>query len=473
MRWTVLRRFALKFAFVRRIVVCCLLMAAVAAANARTRPHYGGVLRVEIDGDPLQRDLLQRPSGLGWRLILDGLTDLDERGAVRPSLAERWTAESNDQRWQFWLRPGVVFHNGRPMNALAVVTSLQESCRLIACPWNGVRVAGQSVVFTSDGPMPNLPSMLASKEFLIRVNGDAGTDPNDAAAIVGTGPFRMKEAGRAKVRLEANDDCWRGRPFVDAVEFYTHRSIHDQWMDLGQNKADVVEVRAGDLRQARQQRLNVVASSPLTLVALQVNDTKLAPQLRAALAQAVDRSALQQVIFQKEGEVTASLLPSALSGYGFLFPAERDLSRSQALRGGITPPLLTMSVDGAGAMQLAAERLALNLHEAGFNVKVIAPGASVQAIRQADLVLRVLPCEGAAPAQALESVLHGIGENKAVAAPDPATAYQVEHDYLEQHTVIPLLYLPRAWGIGNQVRDLLLDARGEPDLANASLEEGP
>ena len=45
-------------------------------AMARTRPHYGGTLRVEIEGDPWQR-----PDGPARRLVYDGLTQLDPTGA--------------------------------------------------------------------------------------------------------------------------------------------------------------------------------------------------------------------------------------------------------------------------------------------------------------------------------------------------------------------------------------------------------
>ena len=44
--------------------------------------------------------------------------------------------------------------------------------------------------------------------------------------------------------------------------------------------------------------------------------------------------------------------------------------------GGLTPPPLTLSAEGGSAMQLAAQRIALNLHEAGFNVQVIAAGGA-------------------------------------------------------------------------------------------------
>ncbi|HEY9127217.1 MAG TPA: hypothetical protein VIM62_08820, partial [Acidobacteriaceae bacterium] len=68
----------------RRAVVLLLLLHCAAAATARTRPHYGGSIRIATDGDPMQK-----PSGLAWQLTLDGLTQLDKDGALRPALADR------------------------------------------------------------------------------------------------------------------------------------------------------------------------------------------------------------------------------------------------------------------------------------------------------------------------------------------------------------------------------------------------
>ena len=55
----------------------------------------------------------------------------------------------------------------------------------------------------------------------------------------------------------------------------------------------------------------------------------------------------------------------------------------------------------------------------------------------------------------------------------PAGLYKIERDFLENHTLIPLLYLPRAYAIGGRVRDLRLGADGMPLLAGASLEDAP
>jgi MarR-like DNA-binding transcriptional regulator SgrR of sgrS sRNA len=310
--------------------------------------------------------------------------------------------------------------------------------------------------------MPNLPALLARDEYLIA--GDAGGN-------IGTGPFQLNGFNNGVLSLAANDNCWQGRPFLDVVEIRVHRNIHDQWLDLSVGRADLVEVPAEQLRQAREQRLTVLQSPLATLLALTVANSGVLgnPDLRAAIALAVDRSALSNVVFQKQGEITASLLPSTLTGYSFLFSTERNLNKSHEKHGGLTPPPLMLAAESGSAMQLAAQHIALNLHDAGFYVQVVAAGVA----RSADLSLRSLPLEQNQPQAALEAMLRGAGVQAPVLEQTPAGLFRVEREFLETHTLIPLLYLPRAYAISGRVRDLRLSMDGTPLLADASLQDAP
>ncbi len=450
MRWTVLRRFAISF----------LLVLLCACAWARTRPHYGGSLHVEVSGDPWQGQ-----NGLARRLVLDGLTALDANGLVAPALAVEWQSDSNDHRWQFRLRQGVHFHEGSPLSTAAVVMALNTACTA-NCPWTAVHAVGSTVIFTGDSPMPNLPALLGGDAYLIALTRTA--DGQSPANPVGTGPFQFTNSNNGLLTLTANESCWQGRPFVDQITISGNRPIREQWLDLSAGRADIAEVPPQELRLAQQQHLSVVISPPVELLALQMSDTGALTNavLRAAIAEGIDRGALSNVIFQKQGEITASLLPQSLTGYAFLFPTDRDLNKANELRGGLTCPPLVMSADGDPTMQLAAQRIALNLHEVGFSVQV----ANARGAPQADLALRKLPIEGADPAAALETLLRGAGENTPVAGRAPTALFRAEHDVLDLKTLIPLLDLPRAWAVGSRVRDVRLRADGAPDLADASLE---
>jgi peptide/nickel transport system substrate-binding protein len=286
------------------------------------------------------------------------------------------------------------------------------------------------------------------------------------SGAIGTGAFQVGNFANGVLSLTANTNCWRGRPFVDTIEIRVHRPVHDQWMDLSLGRTDVVEVPAEQLRQAQQQRMNVLESPTALLLALHIADEgPLAnPNLRAAIALAIDRTALSNVIFQKAGQVTASLLPQSVSGYAFLFPAERDLNKAHDLRGGVTPPPITLQADDSRSMQLVAQRIALNLREGGFNVQVTTPNAL-----HPNLSLREVPIQNGDPSAVLGVMLENLGHSSASADEGAASLYKSEREFLDAKTWIPLLDLPRAYAISSRVRDLQNGADGLPDLANASI----
>lgn len=441
----------------RKLAISCLMAVLALPTMARTRPHYGGTLRVETAGDPLQR-----PGGLARRLVFDGLTDTGIDGSVHPALAVAWTSEDAAHRWEFRLRPGVEFHDGSPLTPVAVVASLMTLCAN-NCPWASVHAVGTSVVFTSESPMPNLPGILAGDEFLIANIQAAGSDG-------GTGPFQVAGQANGVITLTANESCWQGRPFVDSIEIRGRRSISDQWLDLSADRADVVEVPAESIRQAQQQHLALAVSRPVEVVALQLmGSAALANEnLRAAIAEAVDRNVLASVVFQHQGIASAALLPQGISGFAFLFPASRDLNKAHELRGGITPPALWLAASAGATWQLAAQRIALNLREAGFTVQLAPPGS-----QRADMVLRIFHLTGAAAANDLAEVVRAAGYAPPAIGADAESVYKAEREVLDQKNLIPLVHLPIAFAYGARVRDFALRYDGSPDLASVSLEAAP
>ena len=437
----------------RRIAISCLVVAGMAPAQARTRQHYGDVLRVEIAGDPWQR-----PGGVARRLVLDGLTEEGPDGLIRPGLAVSWTAENNEHRWQFRLRTGVHFHDGSAVTSTAVAASLMSACAT-KCPWGNIHALSSSIVFTSDEPMRQLPALLAGDEFLIAKPG--------ATSDGGSGPFQVSEFRNSVLTLTANDSSWQGRPFLDGIEIRVHRAVSDQWMDLAAGRADLVEVPAERIRQAQQQHLSLMISSPVEVLALELQDSGVlaSASLRSAIGYAIDRGALANVIFQRQGIPTAALLPQNVSGFAFLFSADRDLNKAHELRGGAASPALQLEAEGDGALQLAAQRIVLNLREAGFNVQTARPGAGQPAMH-----LRLLRVESTDPAADLAQMTRATAIAVPVFSSDPAAVYRAERELLERKTLIPLLDLPLAYAVGTRVRDLRLQSDGMPDLASVSLE---
>src|SRR5262249_20137074 len=144
--------------------------------------------------------------------------------------------------------------------------------------------------------------------------------------------------------LEAHDGYWGGRPYVDRVEIQTRRLQREQALDFELGKADVVELPLAEVRRAQQRHGRGVTSAPGGGLGWVFDNGKPeAARLRGALTAAVDRAAIQNVLLQKQGEISGALLPQWLSGYAFLFTGERNVGRARELAAGPQP--LSFSYD--------------------------------------------------------------------------------------------------------------------------------
>src|SRR5262249_17915949 len=156
--------------------------------------------------------------------------------------------------WQFWLRPA-KFHNGEPVTASQVVTSLTTANP--RANWR-VRNDGESIIFESETPLTNLPAELSQQKnavVLKAANGD----------LIGTGPFRLADWQPGKrAAFLANEDYWNGRPFLDGVEVSLDRPPREQMIDFELGRADVVEIPVDQARRTAQSR-RVATSAAIEL----------------------------------------------------------------------------------------------------------------------------------------------------------------------------------------------------------------
>src|SRR5438445_6186695 len=219
----------------RSLVASSLLIAAV--ASAATRPQYSGTVRgssrialAPLDpADGAQQDSSTRRNLT--RLIFDPLVTLDNARKVQPALATSGKSESGTQRWEFWLRRDVKFHDGSSLTGDAVAASLRA-----ANPKWSIFPNGDSVVIECDAPAPNLLGELALPRNAIAKRKAGGK-------IFGNGPFQIADwqPGK-KLTLQAEEGYWNGRPFIDSIAIEMGKSFRDQMISLELGKADLIEV---------------------------------------------------------------------------------------------------------------------------------------------------------------------------------------------------------------------------------------
>src|SRR4029077_19489679 len=141
-------------------------------------------------------------------------------------------------------------------------------------------------------------------------------------------------------------------------------------------------------------------------------------RVREALALAVNRAAISNVLFQRKGTPASGLLPQWLTGYEFMFPGNTDLNRARELRADaaafvvITPIML--AYDAADPLsKLVAERIAVDAREAGIVVTPYAEAhVNSKAARSqinADAVLLRIPLQSVEPSIALTALTDDLG----------------------------------------------------------------
>jgi peptide/nickel transport system substrate-binding protein len=442
-------------------------LTAATIASAATRPHYGGTLRVMLQSAPDALDLPANATPADYwdaartlSLIGDTLVKLDAQARPQPALAVAWQSDANARHWQFTLRRGVKFHDGSAASPAAIAQILGA----IHSGWN-VRASADSVSIESETPMPALLAELALPRNLLLKR-------NTSRLPIGTGPFLIAEWQPGKLlKLAANEDCWAGRPFVDAVEIEFGKSLHDQAIALELDKTDVIEAAPATTGSQRHSTSSSL-SLPVELLALvfSANSKAQDPRLREALALAIDRKPIQSVLLKGAGEPAASILPNWMTGFSAVFSAQPNPQRARTLLAGSRQPTLNLSYDPRDPQtQLIAERIALNAREVGITVQVSLSGAE-------DIRLMRVALPSPYPATSLGEAMRQLGLPQPALPATPGNnslddLYQAERSLLAGYAVIPLFHLPVASAASARVRDWQPGRPGDWNESGLSLAD--
>jgi len=438
------------------------------AAEAETRPQYGGTLRVVLREAPMSLDPLSgvdatHSDSFAQRnllaLIFETLVTVDDRGRLHPGLATDWQAAPGNQRWQFRLRRGVRFHDGAPLTAEITASSLRA-----ANPSWKVFAEGESVIVERDKADPDLPAELAlTCNSILKRNG--------GGKLNGTGPFHIEDwlSGK-RLMLVAEEDHWRGRAFVDKIEVEVGINLHEQLVELETGKADLVEVAPEQGHRATMEGRRVSSSQPMELVALVfANDAQTPDEriLRHALADSLERSSMRSALLQGAGQPAASILPNWMGGYGFIFSSDAELDRARRERAQVrSAPNWTVGYDANDSVaRLLVERIALNAKGAGLALQPTS-------LATADLQLVRIPLQTTNPWIALSKAASILGMAMPKRSGDTVEdLYSAEREVLAGQRVIPLFHLPAEWASSPALQDWRPGADGSWSLEDSWMKK--
>jgi peptide/nickel transport system substrate-binding protein len=444
-------------------------LAITLAASAETRPQYGGTLRVTTHAvlttldpaDASQADSFARRSLT--LLMFDTLIVIDDGGRMRPSLAESWQRSADNRRWEFKLRNGAKFQDDTPLTVEIAASSLRSTN-----PTWKVQADRDAVVIEFETGDPDLPAELALPRNAI-VRRDANNQ------LAGTGPFQVAgwEPGK-KLTLRAEENYWGGRPFLDGIEVEMGKSFRDQMTAYQLGKADLIEIAPEQAHRSSPEARRLVSSAPMELLALVFSRDASSTEektLREALALSIERGSIRNALLQGTGQPAASVLPTWLNGYGFVFSANADLQNArrdyEQVRAAVhSIPAWTIAYDSGDLLaRLLAERIALNAKDAGLTLQLTTAAS-------ADLQIVRIPLASANPWIALTSVAAFIGSplSKIGGEGGIEDLFASEQSFLTTRRVIPLFHLPASYASGENLNGLTLRPDGSWNVSGAWLE---
>lgn len=299
--------------------------------------------------------------------VFDTLTHLGTQLQIEPGLAESWRAV-DATTWEFKLRQGVTFHDGSPMTAEDVASSIRRMqtlsgpnpTRIYVRRVTEVRVVDPHTIhIITGGPSPTLPNDFI-RLFVTSARATAGLTPensneafNQGRAAIGTGPYRFTSwTPREQFTVDRFDGYWGGRP---AWARHVRREIPNDAARVAQLRTGqldaIVRVPAADVATLERDRaLSIVRADTVYVFNLQFDFRENSPQIsardgsrlaanpfrdprvREAIDLAIDRRALAEVAMEGMGTPQGQMVTPNIFGFNPALPIPTpNLTRARAL----------------------------------------------------------------------------------------------------------------------------------------------
>ena len=296
--------------------------------------------------------------------FFETLVDRTHDAQLQPGLATEWRAVAPTV-WEFKLRPGVTWHDGRPFTADDVVFTLSRVPNVPNSPggFTGfIRSIQRTEVvdpltirFHTSYPNPILPTEIASIFMISRHVGEGATteDYNAGRAAIGTGPFRFVSHRQGdRTEMQRNDAHWGTRQHWQRVSYRFIANDPARSAALLAGDVDVIDqVASADLtRLRREARVAVSETQGLRVVYLMPDFSRTGPvpgvtdnngqplaqnpfhdvRVRRALNMAIARDAIAERVMEGQATPNAQWLPAGVYSHNpevVVRPADLDGAR--------------------------------------------------------------------------------------------------------------------------------------------------
>ncbi|HIY41530.1 MAG TPA: ABC transporter substrate-binding protein [Candidatus Nocardiopsis merdipullorum] len=319
------------------------------------------------DLDPHGPASVDEATLLACRLIYDTLV-LSDGEEIQPNVAESWE-QPDETTWIFHLRDDVRFHDGTPLTARDVRTSIErvrDAGTAQSALWQSVvdfeENDDHTLTVITEEP---LGTMLTSLTVMYVLPADRMEEEGFFQAPVGSGPFQVESFTPAsELSLTPTSEYWGERSSIDGVVLPYVPEISSQ----------VTSLRTGDLHAMwpvppdQLPELQGVDGITLETVPSYVyyfawfncgREPFTDPRVRRALRRAVDVDGIVENLFGDGAAVMTAPVPSAVFGHAAQEPYEYDPERARqelaeaGYPDGFTTSMMWFDATGPLARELA------------------------------------------------------------------------------------------------------------------------
>jgi peptide/nickel transport system substrate-binding protein len=332
-------RKAFIFALVATLITGCSL----SGARDETSPvEEGGTLVRAMTSEPSQIDPQGTPSS-GLSLVLPYLFDTlvvrDLDNSVQPLLARDWQVSEDGKEITFYLKEGVTFHDGTPLDAEAVRFTFERFKEVgkRSPIYGGVQqIAGIEVIddltvrFTFEQPNPNFWGTISMPYAgIISPASVAEVEESGEGYILGSGPFILDswKSGQSITMTRNPDYTWgppvvknQGPPHLDAFVYKVIPDAATQLAALKSGDVDVMFINQPSHRMELEDHESIQLKEALMngLIYLGFNCQEPPFEevlVRQALSLAVNKEEIVELALGGMGEVAFAPLPPTLPGF--------------------------------------------------------------------------------------------------------------------------------------------------------------
>jgi peptide/nickel transport system substrate-binding protein/oligopeptide transport system substrate-binding protein len=366
-------------------------------------PKRGGTLRVGVGSlpslDPAQARTVEQV--LVADQLFDGLTAYNPRTlAPVPSLAQRWVSAPDLKTWDFYLRPGLTFANGRAITPADVKYSLEriakkgsgspaaDQLELVAgytpfalqgsaAELTGITVPAPDVVrINLDSAQAELPSILGSPLFgIVPREAVEAPAPPFAEQPVGSGPFRYTARSGDVITLVRAPGS---RAYVDRMQIISYADVPTSYRAFTAGRLDWSRVPPEEVSRAAE-RYGRDAFRPYVaelFYGFNLKSPKFAdPRFRQAIVHAINRESIVRAIYSNTVLPLNGVTVAGVPGHqddACGDPCEHDVAKAKQLMAelaaaGVNPGQIQLDFDQDVTQEAVAKAIQASLAEAGID----------------------------------------------------------------------------------------------------------